>query len=69
MILVRLRTMEYNPGVLEIRSEHRRIYQAVSEQNAVAAGEAMKEHLTASKARVKEIQEIEQQHGKIDKLK
>ncbi|TAE03629.1 MAG: FCD domain-containing protein, partial [Oscillatoriales cyanobacterium] len=61
MILVRLRTMEYNPGVLEIRSEHRRIYQAVSEQNAAAAGEAMKEHLIASKARViKEIQEIEQ---------
>ena len=30
----------------------------------------MKEHLIASKARViKEIQEIEQQHGKIDKLK
>ncbi len=61
MILVRLRTMEYNPGVLEIRSEHRRIYQAVSEQNPAAAREAMKEHLIASKARViKEIQEIEQ---------
>ncbi len=61
MILVRLRTMQYNPGVLEIRSEHRRIFQAVSEQNPVAAAQAMKEHLTASKARViKEIQEIEQ---------
>ena len=70
MILVRIRTMEYNPGVLEIRSEHRCIYQAVSEQNAAAAAQAMKEHLIASKARViKEIQEIEQQHGKIDKLK
>lgn len=69
MILVRLRTMEYNPGVLEIRSEHRRIYQAVSEQNAEAAQQAMKEHLIASKARViKEIQEIEKQDGKIDKL-
>ncbi len=61
MILVRLRTMQYNPGVLEIRSEHRRIFQAVSEQNPVAAAQAMKEHLTASNARViKEIQEIEQ---------
>ncbi|MEG4575663.1 GntR family transcriptional regulator [Microcoleus sp. N3A4] len=61
MILVRLRTMEYNPGVLEIRSEHRRIYQAVSEQNPAAAVQAIKEHLIASKARViKEIQEIEQ---------
>lgn len=69
MILVRLRTMEYNPGVLEIRSEHRRIYQAVSEQNAAGAQQVMKEHLIASKARViKEIQEIEKQDGKIDKL-
>jgi DNA-binding GntR family transcriptional regulator len=61
MILVRLRTMEYNPGVLEIRNEHRRIYQAVIEQNAAAASQAMIEHLIASKARViKEIEEIEQ---------
>ncbi|WP_293151924.1 MULTISPECIES: GntR family transcriptional regulator [unclassified Microcoleus] len=61
MILVWLRTMEYNPGVLEIRSEHRRIFQAVSEQNAAAAAAAIKEHLIASKARViKEIQQIEQ---------
>ena len=34
MILVRLRTMEYNPGVLEIRSEHRRIYQAVTNKSS-----------------------------------
>ncbi|WP_377481040.1 MAG: FCD domain-containing protein [Microcoleus anatoxicus] len=32
MILVRLRTMQYNPGVLEIRTEHRHIFQAVIEQ-------------------------------------
>lgn len=69
MILVRLRTMEYNPGVLEIRSEHRRIYQAVSEQNAAQAQQVMKEHLIASKARViKEIQEIETKQGQINKI-
>jgi DNA-binding GntR family transcriptional regulator len=61
MILVRLRTMQYNPGVLEIRTEHRHIFEAVIEHNPVAAAQAIKEHLIASKARViKEIQEIEQ---------
>ncbi|WP_293232493.1 GntR family transcriptional regulator [Microcoleus sp. PH2017_05_CCC_O_A] len=67
MILVRLRTMEYNPGVLEIRSEHRRIFQAVIEQNPVAAAAAIQEHLIASKARViKEIQEIEGKQLTVD---
>lgn len=66
MALVRLRTMQYNPGVLEIRSEHRRIYQAVAENNPEAAKQALVDHLTASKARViKEIQQIEQQSDSI----
>ena len=61
MALLRLRTMQHNPGVLEIRSEHRRIYQAVADRNPEAATKAIQEHLFASKERViREIQELEQ---------
>ena len=62
MMLLRLRTMQHNPRVLEICNEHRRIYAAVSDRNATAAVQAMQTHLTASKARV--IREIEQIEGK-----
>jgi DNA-binding GntR family transcriptional regulator len=58
MALLRLRTMRHNPGVLEIRGEHRLIYQAVSDRNVEAAIQAIKNHLSASKERV--IQEIHQ---------
>lgn len=61
MMLLRLRTMQHNPRVLEIRTEHRRIYQAVSDRDPIAAVQAIQEHLTASKARV--IWEIEQIEG------
>ncbi|MDX2242756.1 MAG: GntR family transcriptional regulator [Leptolyngbyaceae cyanobacterium bins.302] len=58
MALLRLRTMEHNPGVLEIRSEHRRIYQAVCDRDPVAATQSIQYHLIASKERV--IQAIKQ---------
>lgn len=58
MALLRLRTMEHNPGVLEIRSEHRRIYQAVCDRDPVAATQAVQFHLISSKERV--IQAIKQ---------
>lgn len=58
MMLLRLRTMQHNPRVLEICTEHRRIYKAVSDRDSTAAVQAMQEHLTASKERV--IREIEQ---------
>lgn len=58
MALLRLRTMEHNPEVLEIRSEHRRIYQAVRDRDPVAATQAIQYHLISSKERV--IQEIKQ---------
>lgn len=58
MALLRLRTMEHNPGVLEIRSEHRRIFEAVRDRDPVAATQAIQYHLIASKERV--IQEIKQ---------
>jgi len=58
MALLRLRTMEQNPGVLEIRSEHRRILQAVCDRDPVRATQAIQYHLIASKERV--VQEIKQ---------
>ena len=60
MMLLRLRTMQHNPHVLEIRTEHRRIHKAVSERDPVSAVQAIQEHLVASKERVIwEIQQIE----------
>ncbi|XGV96666.1 MAG: GntR family transcriptional regulator [Leptolyngbya sp. BL-A-14] len=61
MMLLRLRTMQHNPHVLEIRTEHRRIYKAVSERDPASAVQAIQEHLMASKERV--IWEIEQIEG------
>ncbi|MDX2228390.1 MAG: GntR family transcriptional regulator [Leptolyngbyaceae cyanobacterium bins.349] len=58
MALLRLRTMEHNPGVLEIRSEHRQIFQAVCDRDPTAATQAIQYHLISSKERV--IQEIQQ---------
>lgn len=61
MALLRLRTLQHNPQVLEIRSEHRRIYEAVVDRDAEAAIHAIKTHLIASKGRVvREIQQLEQ---------
>lgn len=61
MMLLRLRTMQHNPRVLEIRTEHRRIYQAIRDRDVLVAVQAIQEHLTASKERV--IQEIQQIEG------
>jgi DNA-binding GntR family transcriptional regulator len=61
MALLRMRTMEHNPGVLEIKTEHRYICQAVCERNSALAIEAIQSHLVASKHRViAEIKKIEQ---------
>ena len=66
MALLRIRTMQQNPGVLEIKSEHRRIYQAVAERNLEVAALAIREHLIASKARViREIQQLEQKSNSV----
>lgn len=58
MALLRLRTTQHNPRVLEIRQEHRRIYTAIAKRDTESAIAAIQEHLVASKARV--IQEIQQ---------
>ena len=58
MALIRIRTMQHNPEVLEIRGEHRSIYEAVEAGDATAAVEFMHQHLVASRVRV--IAEIQQ---------
>lgn len=62
MALLRLRTIEQNPNVLEIRGEHRRILEAIQGRDAVAAIQAIQYHLISSKDRVvQEIQALEPQ--------
>lgn len=64
MALLRLRTLQHNPRVLEIRTEHRQILKAVSDRNPEVAVKAIKSHLIASKERViQEIQQLEQSNA------
>ncbi len=61
MALLRIRTMQHNPRVLEIRKEHQRIFQAIAAGNSQVATQMILEHLTASKERVvREVQELDQ---------
>ncbi|MGB7086690.1 MAG: GntR family transcriptional regulator [Phormidesmis sp.] len=52
MMLLRIQTTRYNPEVLEIRLEHRQVYEAIAQRRAEAAIAAIQAHLTASKRRV-----------------
>ncbi len=59
MALLRIQTTQSNPDVLEIRLEHRLIYQAVSDRNSKDAVAAIKQHLKSSQERVtKAIQQL-----------
>ncbi|UBF28034.1 GntR family transcriptional regulator [Kovacikia minuta CCNUW1] len=67
MALLRLRTLQHNPRVLEICSEHQQIYQAISDRNSKTAIKAIKSHLIASKKRViREIQQLDQRGDAAD---
>jgi DNA-binding FadR family transcriptional regulator len=44
--------MKRNPQVLEVRVEHRRIYDAIAKHDPTEAIDAIAEHLTAAKVRV-----------------
>ncbi len=57
MALLRVQTTKHNPQVLEIRLEHRQIYDAIATKNPDLAQKTIKEHLIASKARV--VRELE----------
>ncbi|MCF2971949.1 GntR family transcriptional regulator [Synechococcus sp. Nb3U1] len=61
MVLLRLQTTYHNPGVLEVRVEHRRIYEAIAQRDPILATQSMSEHLVASKARV--IREVQHMRG------
>ena len=52
MALLRIQTTKHNPNVLEIRLEHREVYQAIALKKPDLARSTVKEHLIASKARV-----------------
>ena len=58
MMLLRIQTLLSNPTVLEVRWEHRQIYDAIAQRNSKKAIRAIQEHLVASQARV--VQELEQ---------
>ncbi|NES94538.1 MAG: GntR family transcriptional regulator [Desertifilum sp. SIO1I2] len=57
MALLRIQTLHRNPEVLDIRLEHRQIYEAIASGDPEAAKAAIDAHLIASKARV--VREIE----------
>lgn len=57
MALLRIQTTKHNPQVLEIRLEHRQIYDAIASKNADLAQKTIQAHLTASKDRV--VRELE----------
>lgn len=59
MILLRVQTTRHNPEVLEIRIEHRQIYEAIARRQPDAAVEAIQAHLQASKDRV--VTDLQQQ--------
>ena len=52
MTLLRIQTTRHNPKVLEIRMEHRQIYEAIASRDVKVATEAIANHLMASKIRV-----------------
>lgn len=64
MALLRIQTTQNNREVLEIRTEHRRIYEAVAQRDSEAAVQAIKNHLVASIERVaREMQNLQQGAG------
>ncbi|MBW4482407.1 MAG: GntR family transcriptional regulator [Tildeniella torsiva UHER 1998/13D] len=57
MALLRIQTLQKNPNVLDIRLEHRQIYEAILTRDPEVAVAAITQHLRASKIRV--VKEIE----------
>lgn len=62
MALLRVQTMHHNPRVLEIRTEHQLLMEAIASRNIEVATQAIQSHLMASKFRVvQELENIQQQ--------
>ncbi|OLP17883.1 transcriptional regulator [Leptolyngbya sp. 'hensonii'] len=66
MMLLRSQTLKSNPAVLEIRLEHRRIYEMLAQRDGDGAAQSIREHLTASKERV--IREVAQLQSSDERL-
>ena len=64
MALLRVQTTRHNPQVLEIRLEHREIYEAIALRDPEVAKATVKLHLMSSKARVVKELEIIQNTAK-----
>lgn len=64
MALLRVQTTKNNPQVLEIRLEHRQIYQAIALKDPDLAQATIKLHLMSSKARVVKELELIQNNAK-----
>ena len=64
MALLRVQTTKHNPQVLEIRLEHREVYQAIALRDSDLAQATVKLHLMSSKARVVKEMEIIQNTAK-----
>lgn len=52
MMLLRIQTIQQNPSVLDIRTEHLYVYEAIAQRNSQVAVEAVISHLQAAKTRV-----------------
>lgn len=64
MVLLRVQTTRHNPRVLEIRNEHRHIFETIAQRDEVAALQAIQTHLTASKVRVmQEVKALQAESG------
>ncbi|MEA5463499.1 GntR family transcriptional regulator [Leptothoe sp. PORK10 BA2] len=59
MALLRIQTLQQNPSVLDIKLEHRQVYEAIAQKDADLAIASIQLHLLASKTRVvREIQNL-----------
>jgi DNA-binding GntR family transcriptional regulator len=56
MVLLRIQSIEQNQKVLDVRTEHLEVYDAIAQRNVKAATSAVTKHLKAAKTRV--IQEL-----------
>lgn len=52
MMLLRIQTIQQNQDVLDVRTEHLEIYEAIAQRDAKAATKAIKKHLKAARTRV-----------------
>jgi DNA-binding GntR family transcriptional regulator len=64
MSMLRVQTTRYNPRVLEIRSEHRQIFESIAQRDVIRAIQSIQDHLVASKARV--VQEVENLQSEVE---